>query len=256
MKKLEFLIDFFDIKKSTFLVLLLAFLTGQFKTILLFLAISFIHEIGHLISCLFFKIKLKKINVLPFGFNLEIEDYTSLNSLQEMIIYASGPFTFFISNFLIIYLYNNQILSEISFQYAKNANLVINLFNLLPIYPLDGFRILNSILQFFFKYKISLKSSALISIIAFILLIVYTIKTPQIVIVIFLFLMQYKYLKEIPFLYKKFLINKTYPKKHKHYKIINNYEMYKDKNNYKMEKGKIINDQQISNKLLKQSKYL
>lgn len=68
--------------------------------------------------------------------------------------------------------------------------------------------------------------------------------------------MQYKYLKEIPFLYKKFLINKTYPKKHKHYKIINNYEMYKDKNNYKMEKGKIINDQQIANKLLKQSKYL
>ena len=48
-----------------------------------------------------------------------------------------------------------------------NGNLAINLFNLLPIYPLDGFRILNSALQMFTPYKQSLKFSCIFSLFIF-----------------------------------------------------------------------------------------
>jgi len=98
MKILLKINDFIDVKYSTFFILLLTFLTGQFKPILIFLILSGIHELGHLTACLIFKVKLKKMTILPFGFNLEIENKISLKSYQEMIIYLSGPFMYFIKS--------------------------------------------------------------------------------------------------------------------------------------------------------------
>lgn len=252
MKMLLKINDFIDIKTSTFLILLLTFLTGQFKPILIFLALSGIHELGHLIACLCFKVEVKKITILPFGFNLQLKDYVELKPIQELIIYMAGPAMYFFNAILLSFLYQKHIFSEVTYLFAMNGNLAINLFNLLPIYPLDGFRILNSALQMFTPYKQSLKFSCIFSLFIFLGLLIYNFYQPQIVITIFLFVMQWQYIKEIPHLYRRFLYSKTSNKKYKKFKILKNYNMYKNKNNYKIEKEHILDDRKIALKLLQE----
>lgn len=254
MKILSKINDFIDIKISTYLLLLITFLSGQFKNILIFLILSGIHELGHLIVCLFFKVKVKKITILPFGFNLKIDDISYLKSYKVCIIYLFGPLMFILNLFLIKFLYVHNIISYTTYMFSKNANIAINVFNLLPIYPLDGYHIINSIMQYALTYKKTLILSVVLSIIFFIGLLIYNIYNPQIVITIFLFFMQIMYLKEIPMLYKRFLIEKTYQKKHKNFKIINNYDMYKEKNNYKIEKNAVLDDKKIALRLLSKNK--
>ena len=254
MKILLKINDFIDVKYSTFFILLLIFLTGQFKPILIFLILSGIHELGHLTACLIFKVKLKKMTILPFGFNLEIENKISLKSYQEMIIYLSGPFMYFINLVLLHQIYAHGIISQITFQFAINANIALNLFNLLPIYPLDGFRVLNCFTHYLLPYKKSLIISLFISLFFFAALLVYNFYNPQIVITLFLFFMQFQFIKEIPLLYKKFLLSKTFNKKHKKFKVLNNYLMYKECNNYKIENDQLLDDKKIALKLLSQQK--
>lgn len=252
MKKLLQINDLIDIKISTFLLLLLTFLTGQFKSIVIFLILSGIHEFGHLIACLLFKVEIKRIVILPFGFNLQIKDLDKLTPIKQSFVYLCGPLMFFINLAFINILYKNQLISYVTYNFCLNGNIAINLFNLLPIYPLDGFKIFNGLVQYLLPYKKSLLSGLFVSIIFFISLLVYNIFNPQIVITIFLFIMQFQYIKEIPILYKKFLFSKTYYKKHKKFKIIKDYDMYKECNNYKFENNEILDDKMIAFKLLGQ----
>ena len=186
MKILYKINDFIDVKVSTFLLLFLTFLTGQFKPIIIFLTLSFIHELGHLIACLIFKVKVKKITVLPFGFNLKIDEIQYLKSYQICIIYLFGPFMFFVNLLLIHIMYHKNILSYTTFLFSKNANMAINLFNLLPIYPLDGYQVINSLIQYRLSYKKTLILSLILSIVFFVFLLIYNLYNPQIVITIFL----------------------------------------------------------------------
>ena len=65
--------------------------------------------------------------------------------------------------------------------------------------------------------------------------------------------MQWQYIKELPYLYRRFLYIKTSNKKYKRFKVLKNYNMYKEKNNYKIEQEKILDDRMIALKLLKEN---
>ena len=67
MKKLWEIVDFIDVKFTSVLLLILASLFGQLKLLLLLFLIALIHELFHLLMCLFFKIDLLKLEILPFG---------------------------------------------------------------------------------------------------------------------------------------------------------------------------------------------
>ena len=99
--------------------------------------------------------KPTKIELMPFGlsvsFKLHINDYNkkifkaNLLELKKIIVAMSGP----IVNLLIV-----LIIGLIDMNFEKKdiviySNLLIMLFNLLPIYPLDGGRILKSIIHIF-----------------------------------------------------------------------------------------------------------
>lgn len=89
------------------------------------------------------KLKPKKITIMPFGLCVTFEEYTSIKkiNLKKMLIAMAGPF----ANIAIA-----QALILIHKPITENliyANLIIALFNLLPIYPLDGGRILKCALR-------------------------------------------------------------------------------------------------------------
>ena len=97
---------------------------------------------------------------------------------------------------------------------VKKYNYSILIFNLLPIVPLDGYRIVNIILNMYIPYSYSLKISGIISffsmfIITFLFLF-FKIKLEISYIILFIFLIKkiINYFKDIPYLFNKFLIER------------------------------------------------
>jgi stage IV sporulation protein FB len=105
----------------------------------IFYLFALIHELAHIIVALLLKIDVCEIILLPVGIMAKFKDY--LSPFKEGIISSSGPI---VSILLSIYFRGNL--------YGQ-INLVIALLNLIPIYPLDGGRILKSILVGITGYK-------------------------------------------------------------------------------------------------------
>lgn len=107
----------------------------------MFILFVLIHELTHMLLGIILGFKPKKINVMPFGFKAEFKDAKIENNreIKKMVIALAGP----IANLLIMTI-------SIALNLNKNIiyiNFVIALFNLIPIYPLDGSRIIKSILK-------------------------------------------------------------------------------------------------------------
>lgn len=105
--------------------------------------------------------KPNKIEIMPFGFSisfkLKIKDYNkkiikgNILEFKKIIVAISGPLT----NLLIILGALLMKIEYIPVNVVVYANIIILLFNLLPIYPLDGGRILKSIVHIFYGGKMA-----------------------------------------------------------------------------------------------------
>ncbi len=102
------------------------------------------------------------MNIMPFGLCIEFKVMleSSKNKIgfeiKKIIIAIAGPLT----NLLIILI---CILINQNIENIIYANLLILIFNLIPIYPLDGARILEGILKITKGNKYSIEKTNLIS---------------------------------------------------------------------------------------------
>ena len=126
-------------------------LIGVFTSSLLFLSVL-LHELAHSFVAIGEGIKVRDITLFFLGgmANLEKECTTSKGSLKIAI---SGPIISLVLAFLMISLSinlsgSNLILSNL-FKQVGRLNLLIGLFNLIPIIPLDGGVILKSSIWYF-----------------------------------------------------------------------------------------------------------
>ena len=165
-----------DLKILFFLILF--YFTKQINIYLIIMFFSFIHELGHLIIGLILKMKLEKLEVLPYGysvsFKINMQDIDkkigkgNILELKKIVVALAGP---------IVSLIIALISLKCDFIYLNKTNVVysnilIALFNLIPIYPLDGGRIINGILHI--KYG-NIKSQILTEKISYITMIILTI---------------------------------------------------------------------------------
>ena len=148
-------------------------LIGVFTSILLFISVL-LHELAHSFVAIGEGLKVIDITLFFLGgmANLEKECKTSKGSLKIAI---SGPIVSLFLAFLMILLSNNLSVSNLVFsnlfKQVGNLNLLIGLFNLLPIMPLDGGVILKSLIWHFTGskrtgIKVAIASARLISFIA------------------------------------------------------------------------------------------
>lgn len=166
----------FKIDFKIFLFLILFYFTKQVETYVMVLVFAFIHEIGHMLMGLLVGIKPNKMEIKPYGVSISfkpvVEDYNKKiykgNKLQikKLLIAIAGPAT----NFIIINIVMKLPIEIFSKMMIIYANLIIVIFNLIPIYPLDGGRILKAILHICLGKRKSETYSSNISLIFLILL--------------------------------------------------------------------------------------
>lgn len=142
-----------DLKILFFLALF--YFTHQLKIYLIIMIFAFLHELSHLIVGLILGFKPKIFEIMPLGFCINMKpktgDYkqkilkSTIVDLKYILITLAGPMLnlFFVILFSKIFFVSEQMLKsndEIFFlkQMIVYSNLLLFIFNMLPIYPLDG----------------------------------------------------------------------------------------------------------------------
>ena len=183
-----------------------------------------------------FKYKIERVVILPLGsitiFNTKINN----SILKEFLVTILGPL-FQIILFIFLDKYNKY-------------NMYLLIFNLIPIYPLDGYKLLCILFYKILPYKLTNYLGLLIS---FIILIFIVLLRPN-SILIYIMLIVYLYhiceeYKSIPYTFNKYLFErylyKIKYKKIKNIKDINLDKMYKYKTHTFYKKNKIFEEEEI-----------
>lgn len=157
------------------IIMFFSVLTGQFLELLTLFTIVFIHEMGHVFAAFLTGVTVKSVQLLPFGGVAVMEDHGRLTASREIGIAFAGPLQNGIMIVIALGLKQVDFGNHEFLAYFIHANAIIALFNLLPILPLDGGKILQAAISLLAPYYFTLLWSGRVSIAASILVILYSI---------------------------------------------------------------------------------
>lgn len=132
------------------------FFSFQFAAALI--ACLVFHEYGHIRAMKYFGMKTKGIYLIPFVGGLAVSDEKINTRWQDVVISIMGPTFGLIMSLACLIVY--WLTGSEFFAGLATFNALLNLFNLLPILPLDGGHILKSI-SFSMNSKIGLLACVL-----------------------------------------------------------------------------------------------
>ena len=226
----------FKINIFTYIFLILSMLSGYGREMLIVYFILIVHELGHYILFKYYNINVNKITLYPYGGMIDNNMLINTNSKKVLIISFGGIFIQIILYLIIYLLFKVGFIDYNFYKMFVSYNLYIILFNLIPIYPLDGFKILNSVLELVLSFKLSLKISIIFNFVFIILffLYLYIFNINNYVIVIFLLCNLINYIKNIKYIINKFYLERMiYDIKYDGLISVDSKDnMYKNKYNY------------------------
>lgn len=151
-------------------------MTANFTELIILFSIVIIHEMGHVAAAHFFSWRIKKIELLPFGGVVEMDEHGNRPFKEELIVILAGPLqhiwmialSFGLAS--IFPSYQTWIHEQFLFH-----NLVILLFNLLPVWPLDGGKLLFLLFSTRMPFGLAHRNGLVLSACSIIGMIVFTI---------------------------------------------------------------------------------
>lgn len=126
--------------------------SNMWKSALFLLLVLSLHESAHMLAAKAFHYEVPQVVLYPFGFGASILHLGHGSLWRETLILLAGPCVHLIIPFLLIVLVKFDLISITYANYLEQLNQSVLLFNLLPIYPLDGGRILLNFLHLFLPY--------------------------------------------------------------------------------------------------------
>ncbi len=129
----------------------------SWSAVCLLVSVIFIHELGHFIAMKIFGYKGISMTFVPFLGAFVSGKAAHQSKYKKIIMLLAGPLPGIVIGMILLFLYHQD--SNYYFYLAALAFLFLNLFNLLPVNPLDGGQILetlffssNQIIQTIFLY--------------------------------------------------------------------------------------------------------
>ncbi|MFD1362927.1 site-2 protease family protein [Lentibacillus salinarum] len=122
--------------------ILISFLTGTFIELMTILAIVLVHELGHYAAARWFRWRIRGVMLWVFGGVMDTDEQGTRPFREEVIVTLAGPAQHLFIYLLLFVLSGSQIVLPSVIETAYVYNTVILLFNLLPIWPLDGGKLL------------------------------------------------------------------------------------------------------------------
>ncbi|MBD8069347.1 M50 family metallopeptidase [Bacillus sp. PS06] len=179
--------------------------------------IVFVHEMGHALCAHFFSWRIRRILLLPFGGVAEMEEHGNRPLKEEVLVIMAGPLQHVWLIAAGYGLFHLSIISQETLELFIFQNIMICCFNLLPIWPLDGGKLLFALISWRYSFFKSHQIMLLVSIMSLLLFIggIILINPTQLnlwIIVIFLVYSIGMEFKNRHFVLMRFLLERYYGK--------------------------------------------
>lgn len=219
------ILKIFYLDKSFIFFLLIIILCGLFNNFFIYFLLLIIHEFGHAIIGYMLGYKIDKIKLYPYGGVTLFNANYNKSLKSELFVLIAGPI-FQVLGYLIIKQFYD-------YDYVSLYHYTLLIFNLIPIYPLDGGKLLNIVFNYRFNYKYSFYLSFYISLFLIVILIIYSLikfNLNFLMILIVLITKLINIYKNLNYEYNNFLLDRYLHNYHfNNLKCINNCEdFYRD----------------------------
>ena len=198
----------FDV--SFYLLVLLSFLCGKFKNIIILYLIIFIHEFGHIFFIKYFNKEIISIKFYAFG---GITNYYSLVNhkiLEELLISIGGILFQLLLFIIILFFFKMNLINSYTYELFVNNNITLLLFNIIPMIGLDGEKIIHLILEYFIPFSSVSRIMIVVSLISIVIFIIssITLRINSIYIYVFLIYKLIKYINNYKYINNKFYLER------------------------------------------------
>ncbi len=191
---------------------------------------------------------------LPIGFYLKINQLEDYSFFKQLIVLISGPLSFFFSLILLKLFYRFNLISIYGYKEGIISNNFILIFNLLPIYPLDGSKIIELLLTpFLNEYKLRI-TRVVVSLLTLVIASSYLLSLGEIIVMFFLLFTSISSLINLKKDYVIYLISRLLKKQNRKVKINNKKEIYRLNDNYFLENNKLLSEKEVIQEIVLSSK--
>lgn len=198
------------------LLMLSSVLTGYFTEMLTLFGVVTIHELGHVAAAKSFGWRVREVQLMPFGGVAAVDESTNVPAKEEFVVALCGPLQ---NAWMAAFAWGMTQAGwgdPAYWDYFLQANVMIGLFNLLPSLPLDGGKLLQSLLSFLFPYHKILTFMVILSLLISLMLVTASVlrfpaggvQLNLLVIGIFLFYTNWYGYKHLHFQFLRFLVNR------------------------------------------------
>lgn len=204
------ILDKIKIDNTLYILILLGILAGYIKSVFIIIVIVLVHELGHVFFFTLFNIEIDSIVIYPFGGVCKVNKKIHERIYKDIFISLGGIIFQLILLFIVFFMYKGSIIVYSTYNMFISYNIRIILFNLIPLIPLDGSKLVLSLLSKYFSYRVSYIMMIIIGVISLICFIIYNMcfKLNDIVIYIFLLFSLIQCIKDYKDIKRRFYIER------------------------------------------------
>lgn len=141
---------------NSYLVMAFGFiLTGYYLNLVVFTILILVHELGHCLVAHWLGFEVKAVIIYPYGGITKLKSFMNRDINEELLVAAAGVLMQFLAYLVVCFLHSRGFIRSYTMNLYTLYNSQMIYFNLLPIYPLDGGKIMNLLFSKFFRYQLA-----------------------------------------------------------------------------------------------------